>query len=60
MPNRGNHVPRESKSKCVRNLTTGDVRRVTNAEADQLTQDGWNFVPKSAWRADIRKPVVEA
>lgn len=68
MANRGNHTPRGSMSKCVRHRTSGEIRRVKNAEAERLVGlpiggengTGWVYVPKSVWRADIRKPEVAA
>jgi hypothetical protein len=55
-------------SKCVRHRTSGEIRRVKNAEAERLVGlpiggengTGWVYVPKSVWRADIRKPEVAA
>ncbi len=69
MANRGNHRPRlGSTRKCVRHRITGEVRRVSNKEASRLVGlplggdngTGWVFVPKSVWRADIRKPEAAA
>lgn len=39
--------------KCVKNIKTGEVRRVTDAEADQLTwshPETWDYASKSEWK----------
>jgi len=41
--------------KCIKNKE-GEIRRVKEEEADlKVLQYGWEFVPKSEWKA-LRKP----
>lgn len=46
--------------KCVKNLTTGEIKRVDDEAADRMCKNPklyW-FAPKSEWKAQNRKPVV--
>ncbi len=46
--------------KCVKNLTTGEIKRVDDQTADRLCKNAnmyW-FAPKSEWKSQNRKPVV--
>jgi len=46
--------------KCVKNLTTGEIKRVDDQTADRMCKNPamyW-FAPKSEWKAQNRKPVV--
>lgn len=49
--------------KCIKNRTTGEVRRVSNEEAWKLESRGWNYIPKSEWkeltRIVVDKPKVD-
>jgi hypothetical protein len=49
--------------KCIKNKTTGEIRRVKTEVADQMEKMGWGYVPKSEWKAVTRvettKVVVE-
>jgi hypothetical protein len=31
-----------------------EYRRVTDLEADKLTQTGWSFCPKTEWKKNVR------
>jgi hypothetical protein len=40
--------------KCIKNKE-GEIRRVKEDEADvKVKQYGWNFVPKSEWKVQVR------
>lgn len=46
--------------KCVKNLTTGEIKRVDDEAADRMCKNPklyW-FAPKSEWKEQNRKPVV--
>ena len=46
--------------KCVKNLTTGEIKRVDDETADRLCKNPklyW-YSPKSEWKSQNRKPVV--
>ena len=38
--------------KCVRNNQTGEVKRVSDERAKELTKKDWVFIPKTEWKAD--------
>lgn len=47
--------------KCVKNLTTGEIKRVDDEAADRMCKNPslyW-YAPKSEWKAQNRKPVVK-
>lgn len=47
--------------KCVKNLTTGEIKRVDDSVADRMCKNPtlyW-YAPKSEWKAQNRKPVVK-
>jgi hypothetical protein len=44
-------------AKCIKNKATGEVRRVSNNEAKELTsskKEKWHYVPKSVWQRYVR------
>jgi len=46
--------------KTTKQFTTGDIKRVTDSEADLATKDGyWMYVSKSEWKLATRKPKAE-
>ena len=47
--------------KCLKNARTGNIVRVTDKQADQISGREWLFVSKTEWKAVTRKPepVVE-
>ncbi|CAB4143206.1 hypothetical protein UFOVP449_135 [uncultured Caudovirales phage] len=52
--------------KCVKAVRAtkyseiGDIKRVTNAEADEIVSTGyWKFVPKMEWKEATRRKKVE-
>jgi hypothetical protein len=45
--------------KCIKNRTTGEIRRVTETVAYQMEKLGWGFIPKSEWKLTTRKEVVK-
>ena len=48
--------------KCLKNANTGNIVRVTDKQADQISGKEWKFVSKTEWKSASRKlePVVEA
>jgi len=48
--------------KCLRNANTGNIIRVADKQADQISGKEWKFVSKTEWKSASRKPepVVEA
>ena len=44
--------------KCLKSSKTGEIIRITNEKADQATRE-WKFIPKSEWKAQFKKDVVE-
>ena len=36
--------------KCIKNIKTGNIIRVSNQQADQTVGREWKFVPKSEWK----------
>jgi len=44
--------------KCVRNMTTSEVKRVSNEQAERLVaKSDYKYVPKKEWKALRVKPV---
>jgi hypothetical protein len=44
--------------KCIRNINTKEVRRVSNEQAErQVATNNWMFCPKSDWKALRVNPV---
>jgi hypothetical protein len=48
----------EETMKCLKSSKTGEIIRVTNEKANQATSE-WKFIPKSEWKAQFKKIVVE-
>jgi len=48
--------------KCLKNANTGNIIRVADKQADQISGREWQFVSKTEWKSASRKPepVVEA
>lgn len=40
--------------KCIKNNTTGEIKRVKEEVAYELEKRGWSYVPKSEWKAATR------
>jgi hypothetical protein len=40
--------------KCMMSVDKKHIRRVTDGEASQLYEEGWNYVAKSLWKEKIR------
>jgi hypothetical protein len=40
--------------KCIKNIGSGEIRRVENKEAFSRVGFGWEFIPKSEWKAVTR------
>ena len=48
--------------KCMASVDKKHIRRVTDEEASQLYDEGWNYVSKSLWKEkvrDVEKPKEE-
>ena len=48
--------------KCMASVDKKHIRRVTDKEASQLYEEGWNYISKSLWKEkvrDIEKPTEE-
>lgn len=47
--------------KCLKNTKTGNIIRVDDKQADQMSGREWQFVSKTEWKTATRKPepVVE-
>ena len=48
--------------KCMVSVDKKHIRRVTDEEASQLYEEGWNYVSKSLWKEkvrDVEKPKEE-
>ena len=48
--------------KCMVSVDKKHIRRVTDEEASQLYEEGWNYVSKSIWKEkvrDVEKPKEE-
>jgi hypothetical protein len=44
--------------KCLKSSKTGNIIRVSNEQADRATSE-WKFIPKSEWKAQFSKAVLE-
>ena len=44
--------------KCLKSSKTGNIIRVSDEQADRATSE-WKFIPKSEWKAQFKKEVVE-
>lgn len=40
--------------KCIKNKTTGEIRRVADDVAYSLETKGWDYIPKSEWKESKR------
>ena len=45
--------------KCVKNVLSGDVKRVSDEAASKMTKEGWDYCPKSLWKATCRTKVTK-
>ena len=45
--------------KCLKNSKTGNIIRIDDRQADQMTGSTWSYVAKSEWKSLTRKPVTE-
>jgi hypothetical protein len=41
--------------KCIKNIKTGQIERVTDKEAYNTVGSTWSFVAKTEWKAATRK-----
>ena len=40
--------------KCMMSVDGNHIRRVDNAKASELYQEGWRYVAKSLWKEKVR------
>ena len=40
--------------KCMASVDKKHIRRVTDEEASQLYEEGWNYISKSIWKEKVR------
>lgn len=40
--------------KCIKNVKTGDIKRVDDLQANNLVGNTWQYIPKSEWKAVTR------
>ena len=45
--------------KCLKNSKTGNIIRIDDRQADQMTGSTWSYVAKSEWKSLTRKPITE-
>ena len=48
--------------KCMASVDKKHIKRVTDEEASQLYEEGWNYISKSLWKEkvrDVEKPKEE-
>lgn len=46
--------------KGTKQFEVGEIKRVTDVEADSATRDGyWTYISKSEWKLATRKPKAE-
>ena len=48
--------------KCMASVDKKHIRRVTDEEASELYEEGWNYISKSIWKEkvrDVEKPKEE-
>jgi len=44
--------------KCLKNVKTGNIVRVSDTQAFQMAGSTWTYVPKSEWKA-VTRPATE-
>ena len=45
--------------KCLKNQKTGNIIRVDDKQANQMTGSTWKYIAKSEWKAATRIPETE-
>jgi hypothetical protein len=45
--------------KCLKNVKSGEVIRVSDKQAHQTAGNQWKYVPKSEWRGTSKVETVE-
>jgi hypothetical protein len=45
--------------KCLKNVKSGEVIRVSDKQAHQTAGNQWKYVPKSEWRGTTKVETVE-
>lgn len=46
--------------KCIKNVTTGNIIRVTDTQAFQMVGSTWIYTQKSEWKNKVRDVVTES
>jgi len=44
--------------KCLKNIKTGNIIRVTDIQAYQMAGSQWKYVSKTEWKLQERGPIV--
>jgi hypothetical protein len=45
--------------KCLKNQKTGNIIRVTDEHANQMSGNTWKYITKSEWKVATRIPATE-
>lgn len=46
--------------KCIKNIVTGNIIRVTDTQATQMVGSSWIYTQKSEWKKAVRDVVTES
>lgn len=46
--------------KCIKNIVTGNIIRVTDTQATQMVGSSWIYTQKSEWKKVVRDVVTES
>ena len=45
--------------KCLKNVKTGDIIRITDVQANQMAGNTWKYASKSEWKSITRVPLTK-
>jgi len=48
----------EETMKCLKNTKTGNIIRVSDTQANQMTGNQWKYVPKTEWKGSPKEETV--
>jgi len=46
----------EATMKCVQNLETKEIKRLSDKEASVLVKRGWSYITTQAWKNQLQVP----
>ncbi len=46
--------------KCIKNIVTGNIIRVTDTQATQMVGSNWIYTQKAEWKKAVRDVVTES